>query len=195
MEEVDAAVLHALRNVVTPDIVDDVLARLRASVEAAQLAPDDAQGRTARDIEAVEAEIARYVETLAMAGDVRAVAAKLRDAEDRRLALVEAQVARDAEASPAIDWCAIERAARATPREWRSLLARQAPEARTVLRLLFEDRKIAFTPVATGEREFEFAGDAGVGGLIAGAVASCSRGRWRPHRDSNPGFSLERAAS
>ena len=42
-------------------------------------------------------------------------------------------------------------------------------------------------------RGYRFVGVAAIGELL-GSLFECN-GEWRPHRDSNPGFSLERAAS
>jgi hypothetical protein len=192
MDRIDEAVLGALRELLTPDLVDGIVTRLRAL--AAEDDHADPAADLARELAAAEAQVARYVEAIAHTGDVPAVAQRLRMAEERRQALARTQRVDRRDASGKIDWCVVEREARVRLQEWRRLLGRQTEEARPVLRVLLEDRKIRFTPFIEADRRgYAFDGDAGVGGLIAGVV-EC-HGNWRPHRDSNPGFSLERAAS
>jgi hypothetical protein len=78
--------------------------------------------------------------------------------------------------------------------EWRRLLGRQTEEARPVLRVLLEDRKIRFTPlIETDRRAYAFDGNAGVGGLIAGVI-EC-HGNWRPDREPHGSGRVESVGS
>lgn len=75
-------------------------------------------------------------------------------------------------------------------------MTRQIAEARQLLRVLLVG-PLQFTPFIEGRRRgYRFTGTVSVAGLFDGVIAmECCRCKWRPHRDSNPGFSLERAAS
>ena len=76
--------------------------------------------------------------------------------------------------------------------DWRGLLARHVPQAQQILKKLLAG-PVRFMPEREGIRQgWRFSG--------AATLESCLRGRrlqlrWRPQRDSNPRFSLERAAS
>ena len=92
---------------------------------------------------------------------------------------------------PAIDVKAVMDDLHVRLTEWRELLRSSIPEARTLLRLLIVDRlKMEPTP-----RGYRFSGLGTVAPILERAGLPTARFEWRPHRDSNPGFSLERAAS
>jgi hypothetical protein len=172
MGRVDEAVLGALRELLTPDLVDGIVTRLRAL--AAEDDRADPAADLTRELAATEAEVARYVEAIALTGDVPAVAQRLEAAEERRQALARAQTRVGRRDHPrASDWRMVEHEARVRLQEWRRLLERQTEEARPVLRVLLEDRKIRFVPLIEADRRgYAFDGDAGVGGLIAGVIES-----------------------
>ena len=73
--------------------------------------------------------------------------------------------------------------------EWKALLRKHAPIARQMVRKLVEGR-IVFTPDReTGRYRFTLPGTMGnFSGLV-------HHSGWRPQRDSNPCFGLERATS
>jgi site-specific DNA recombinase len=194
MQAVDRAVLQGLGEVLTPDLVEDVVARVRELVEGDR--PRHGE-ETRRSLAAAEAEVERYAAAIAIAGDVTAVVRRLQEAEERRQAL--AARLRTLEGGPRntpIAWADVESQVRACLADWRSLMARHIPEARQLLRQVLV-APLQFTPFAEGRRKgYRFSGNASIAGLLEGVVAlECCRGKWRPHRDSNPGFSLERAAS
>jgi hypothetical protein len=75
---------------------------------------------------------------------------------------------------------------------WRDILRRDDDDtsARSVVTLLLNGR-VTVIPRVKG-RVWELRGEGTFSGLFTGEVFPSG---WRPHRDSNPGFSLERAAS
>ncbi len=98
-----------------------------------------------------------------------------------------------------LDWRALERQAREKLASWRSLATRHVADGRKLLGALLEG-PIVFTPFEEPEaRGYRFRGYAVLTGLVEGVADVVSSPKyaemWRPHRDSNPGFSLERAAS
>jgi hypothetical protein len=84
----------------------------------------------------------------------------------------------------------IEQELRAPVREWKALLARQPLLSRQIVAKLVGEHRIVFTPREDGACEFR--GHATLGKLFEGIVLPQV---WRPHRDSNPSFGLERATS
>jgi DNA invertase Pin-like site-specific DNA recombinase len=192
---VDEAVIAALRDeVVTPDLVDDVLARLRELVDADR-GSSDWRDRLVDDLAAIDRELANLAEAIAMGGNLPAFVARARGADQRRKELLERlRMLGDGPVVPRIDWRATESQARQLLADWRGVLVRQPHEARPLLRELLAGEPIRFTPIDESTRRgYRFEASAVIGGLLEGVVVT--NGNWRPHRDSNPGFSLERAAS
>src|SRR5262249_52010068 len=74
--------------------------------------------------------------------------------------------------------------------DWRTSAARSVAQGRQVLRKLLRGR-VLMTPCEGGT--VELSGQADYGKLFSGLVIS--QQRWRPQRDSNPCFGLERATS
>jgi site-specific DNA recombinase len=192
---VDEAVLTKLRDeVVTPDLVDDVLERARELLEENQR-PSTLRDRLVDEIAGVDRQLENLVEAIALGGQLPALVARAQGADARRQELTERlRMIGEGPVVPRIDWRATERQARQLFDQWRTVLAHQPQHARTVLRELLAGEPIRFTPIEESTRRgYRFEGSAVIGGLLEGVVVT--NGNWRPHRDSNPGFSLERAAS
>ena len=73
---------------------------------------------------------------------------------------------------------------------WRRVLADDRVNARPIVTSLLNGR-VTITPGAE-RKQWELRGEGTLSGLFSRSVFQSV---WRPHRDSNPGFSLERAAS
>ena len=136
----------------------------------------------------IKAELARLTEAVAIGGDVPVLVDAIRTREERRRVLQ--QQIRQSQA-PRVDQAAIATDLRARLQAWRELLSGSSPEARALMRLLIIDR-LTLRPESRG---YVFSGTGTVQPLLEGIIPSTARLEWRPHRDSNPGFSLERAAS
>ena len=195
MTLVDEAVLTKLRDeVVTPDLVDDVLARVRELVEA-DSRPSTLRDRLVDELAGVDRQLENLVEAIALGGQLPALVARVQETDTRRQELAQRlRMIGEGPVVPCIDWRATERQARQLLADWRAVLVRRPQEARLVLRELLAGEPIRFTPIEESTRRgYRFEGSAVIGGLLEGVVVT--NGNWRPHRDSNPGFSLERAAS
>ena len=105
----------------------------------------------------------------------------LRTEQARRIAL-EADIAhvREPVASSPRDQQRLEHQLRHRAADVRSLLLRQPPQGRDVLRALLVDR-MTFTPVImAGTRGYRFAGHGSYGGLLAGTTWPTTK--WWPQR-------------
>ncbi len=166
----DDAILSKVADyVLDPEIVDgavaDALAELRPDNEAIE-------GRRALlgdEIRKLEAEQAKFVAAIAIAGDVEALAQALRDREHRRTHLRAELASLDAaERLSRVDVSRIERELRQRVADWRQLLSRQTSGARQImLRLL--DGRIVCTPNER-ERLYRFAGRVKFDQLLSGVV-------------------------
>jgi site-specific DNA recombinase len=179
----DRAVLDVIvRDVLTPDRVQRSIDRALELLQPGAGAALDAQ-LTAR-LAVVTLEIDRLVSAIAAAGNVPALAAAVKSRT------VEQQALRrqlDAHRQPPVDIKALLARVEAKAKDWRGVLSRQTSEARMILRSLLA-MPVVFTPHrSAGTRRYEFSLEVSLQGLLQSG--------WRPHRDSNPGFSLERAAS
>lgn len=133
----------------------------------------DERQRLAVDARHSTRQITRLTEAITLgADDVPELAIELQKAHARRQGLARRLELGHPDAPRApVDWAAVESEGRSVLRNWRDQLAGQPAEARAVLRELLEGRRIRFTPVdEPHERGYRFAGDAGVGGLLDGAV-------------------------
>jgi len=180
MEAVDRAVLERLGNILTPDLVDDIVGRVR---ELAESNDSDARvDRARQELATAELQVEKYAAAIGQAGNVSAVVRFLQEAEQQRVALVRELERLEAGSGVVrVDWRLVERQARRRLAQWRSLLARRTIDARDVLRVVLV-APLRFTPFRESTRRgFRFQGDASVAGLLDGVLESC-RGKWRPHR-------------
>ncbi len=191
MREADEAVLEQLREfVLRRDIVEgallDAVALLRPHADTLDARRTELKGQ----LHVLDDETARLAAAIATGGDLVSLVAALRDRERQRAA-VRQQVEGLAGLTQVsqVDVRRIERDLRSRVKDWRALLLRQAPISRQIVTKLLDGR-LVFTP--REDRSWEFTGRASIGKLLQGIVLPQV---WRPHRDSNPGFSLERAAS
>ena len=89
MAQVDEAVLTKLRDeVVTPDLVDDVLARARELLEP-DGSPSALRDRLVDELAAVDGQLENLTEAIALGGNLPAFVARAQDADRRRQELVK----------------------------------------------------------------------------------------------------------
>ena len=189
MEQADRAVLASIGELLTPDLVDDVIARVRELLEVPRGGDAGLRDRIAEELDAAARQVARLTEAIALgAGDVAPIVARLQETDRRRQELAtRAKQLGDGPLVPRIDWRATERLARQRLQDWRGLLLRQTEHARPMLKQLLEGRAIRFTPMVEGARRwYQFAGEASIAGWLLEGVVSVPdnpRGKWRPHRE------------
>ena len=162
------------------------LAKLRPSVEAAQARRTALERRLAD----LTQELERLTTAIVTTGPVPSLLDTVKDREGQREALTRELSAWE-HAGKQIDWSKMERELQAKLADWNGLLRRQVPQARQVLKKLLNG-PIVFKPFRQqGERFYTFTAQISLGRLLSGTVGA----RWRPQRDSNPCFGLERATS
>lgn len=169
MLAIDRAVLGKIGNILTPDLVEHVIAGVRDAM-------DPKHNRATRDgleqqIAALDQQLANLAEAIAIGGDVPALVARLTTAHQRRQELdAERQACDNASPAPRVNWRHVERQARQLLTDWRGLLAEDVEAARPMLRELL-DGPIRFTPIVESDRRgFRFDGAVKTGGLLAGIV-------------------------
>jgi len=181
MTLVDEAVLSKLRDeVVTPDLVDDVLARVRELVETDRH-PSTLRDRLSDELAGVNRQLENLVEAIVLGGQLPALVTRAQEADARRLELAERlRMIGEGAVAPRIDWRATERQARQLLADWRGVLGRQPQEARPLLRELLAGEPLRFTPIDEATRRgYRFTGSAVIGELLEGVVVT--NGNWRPH--------------
>jgi DNA invertase Pin-like site-specific DNA recombinase len=167
MERIDEAVLSTLAgDVLKPAIVDAVIAGVLTALEPA------AVSRQAT----IDREIARLTEAVATATTPVSTLLKALQARQQRRDTLAATIGADAPDVTRIDRRAIVAAAREKLTAWRSLLTRQVPDGRELLRQVLVG-PLRFTP--DGKR-YRFEGRAALGQLLTGAIT--------PFVASPPGF-------
>src|SRR5439155_3618589 len=147
------ATLHAdvvetiRRDVLAPDLVEDVLAR---SLDLWNDDGEDGQrAQLEREAARLEAEVARYTAAVGLGGDLPSLLGMLRTRQ-RRLDEVRAALAVD---WPRHDARRARPALRAQLTDWQGLLAGEPAGARQVLRAVLEGR-LALTPKITPNGRF-----------------------------------------
>jgi hypothetical protein len=187
MQDIDAAVLGAIRDeVLTPDMIEEVLADLRALVQPRGVS--EQRRRLRAELADVERQRGRLVDAIAQGREATAavLVARLETVEQRRRELADTLAALDASTrTPGTPWTAMERDARQRLTEWRALLGRHPDQARALLELLLDGAPLRFTPIDEPTRRgFRFEGDVVLGGLLEGTVIHTNC-RWRPHAELN----------
>lgn len=175
VEALDAVVLESIGKLITPDLAEDIVGRVRELLEEPH--QDERRERLVSELAAAELKVEKYAEAIATAGNVPAVARRLREADERRQEL--ARSIEELGAVPLrarVDWRAAERQAREKMAAWRELLHRQVAagwvsEARKVLRQLLREGPIRFEPFEEpGRRGYRFRGALSIGEMLDGIV-------------------------
>lgn len=189
METVDGAVMDAIAEILTPDLADDVVARVRELLHPHQVDP---RTLLEDELRALERHIGHLTDAIEMGGSLPTLVTRLQQAEERRHALATARAAPPGPLPLArVDWRLLEREARQKLADWRRLLTRQVTQGRQLLALVLE-APIVFTPFDEGHaRGYRFRGEAAIGGLLGGVVdvlqSLCARGSTAFGDSSPPG--------
>lgn len=173
MGDVDRKVLGAIGNIVTPDLVDDIVARVRDLVTPAGQSTQ--RDRLLEQLGGAERQVENLADAIARGGNIPALVARLQNAEQARQALAQRVDELGAGVPlPRVDLRILERQARRLMGEWRALLTRHVVDACELLRALMRDLlegPIRFTPTIDGDRRgAQFEGAVAIGGILAGNV-------------------------
>ena len=170
MDAIDRAVIDEIQELLTPELIDDVLSAVRAELEPARR--DDPRERITTELEAIASQQANLTEAIAMGGQLPALVARLHTLEERRQELARAQtMLGDGPMVRRVNWKSAERQARGLLADWRALLGRNiGQETRAFLREYLIG-PIRFTPILEpGRRGYRFEGAVSIGGILAGTV-------------------------
>ena len=190
MEEADDIVIEALLDEVLDasmlsDAVDVALDVLRGTPQEDRLRAIEAE------LETVDGERQRLVSAIAAGGMLDGLVDALRTREELRRDLEAQRAAIRAERRlEPRDEARLRKELLDLARQWRKTLTAEPINARPILASLLEGR-VRITPTET-PKQWELQGTGTLTGLFSREIFPSG---WRPHRDSNPGFSLERAAS
>jgi DNA invertase Pin-like site-specific DNA recombinase len=164
-----------------PQVVDAAVTEARRRLEETDRHRAERRLALEQELRLVRAREQRLAEAIAKGREPDAapdaVLAALRTEQARRIAL-EADIAhvREPVASSPRDQQRLEHQLRHRAADVRSLLLRQPPQGRDVLRALLVDR-MTFTPVImAGTRGYRFAGHGSYGGLLAGTTWPTTNG-------------------
>ena len=151
-----------------------------------------------RAVEKADGEQQRLVDAIAQgAGDVSVLVAALRQRQEQLLGVRSELDGINAAPAAPFDRGQLAREAHARLVDWQGLLRANTKEARRVLATLLDGR-LTFTPKREGRRQFyEFTVSHGddSGNSRSDFGGDSHHKVWRPQRDSNPCFGLERATS
>jgi DNA invertase Pin-like site-specific DNA recombinase len=171
----DTAVLEAVARRLDPPLVAAAVAEALRRRQDTQRHGAERRRALEQELRLVRAREQRLAEAIAHGGEPdaapQAVLDALRTEQARRVAL-EAQIAQVGEpvAGSTRDLQQLEHELQQRAADVRSLLLRQLPQGREVLRGLLVDR-LTFTPVLTaGIRGYRFVGRASYGGLLTGTT-------------------------
>jgi hypothetical protein len=170
MLKADAAVLEELReHVLHPEVVEgaieDVLEVMQPTSDAAEAARETLRTEL-RDVEQAQG---RLIDAITTAGDVAALAARLKEQEVRRAQLTRELTAfDDGRKHLPVNPRRFEQELWKRIADWRRLLGEHTPISRQMV-LKLVDGRIVFT-LKPEHREYEFSGRTVLGKLLAGLI-------------------------
>ncbi len=172
--DLDAAVLSALReDVLTPDLVDDVVARASQLWSERHGTLDTLRRQIQGDLRKVERELGRFTEAIAAGEALPTLVEALRVRERHRADLkarLEHVDGLERAGRPTLT-TALRDQMRTRLESWGALLGRNPAEARPILRLLLTGRLVVTPRQLPDGRFYEFTGTATYGPLLSGVVA------------------------
>ena len=190
MEEIDDAVLKELGGaVLRPVVVRAVVAGVLEAMQPPRHAHDVDDLRS--ELDDVDQEIGRLTTAIATGGQLPPLLGALQVRQTRREDLAAKLALRQTVRLGRFDRADIEAKALACTDRWRQMLTSDVQEGRQVLREVLVG-PLRFAPEG---RAYRFEGEAPLGRTIAALIGVPDPQMWRPQRDSNPCFGLERATS
>ncbi len=173
--DLDTAVVTALReDVLTPDLVEDVVTRAVALAGEQHAHLDGRRLTLERELRRVERELGRFTEAIAAGEALPTLLEAIRTREGRRRDLraqLEHVDGLGRAQRPAMT-TALRAKLRARLTEWTALLVGNAQAARPVLRQLLAGRLVLHPRHRPGGRFYEFSATATYGALLTGLVVA-----------------------
>ena len=167
MADADEAVLSAVAGVVlAPDIVDEVVAGVLASLQLEH--SGHARRTRERELQTREAEIERLVNAIETGGNLESLLERLKQRQTERDALAAdlEQVAKPVRVEPRL----LDRSVRTCLADWSGLLTRQTSHGRNFLRRVLTG-PVSFKPLMNGAAKgYQFEGEASIGKLLSGVI-------------------------
>ena len=171
MPKADKAILEQLReHVLDPDVIEGAVEDVLAELQPAEGAAESMREALVAELKDVQHRQSRFIDAIATAGDVAALAARLKEQDARRAQLTRELAAFDErQKATRIDPSRIERELRKRLTDWRRLLGEHTPIARQMV-LKLVDGRIVFTPKPE-DGCYEFSGRTVLDKLLAGLIA------------------------
>jgi site-specific DNA recombinase len=198
LDRMDTAVLGALEPLLTQTFIETVVRKVltRAMKSGSDL--DEARSTITSQADKVRRELDNLIDALAKTGGSSRVTDAIKDREARLSHLEQDLAALEGRQQISqMDAARLERQAREKVAGWRKVLRAHPSQARQIVSKLLRDRLI-FIPETRNRRPgYRFRGEGTIWPLLSGVIHDldvCGK-RWRPQRDSNPCFGLERATS
>ena len=190
----DDAVLELLEaDILRPAVVDQAIA-LALETLCGDQAGENRRTVLERQLGQTVRKLQQLTAAVEAGGHLPALIAAIAQRENERAALqAEIDALGDVMLPARRNRKTLERALRGRLADWRGLLRAQIAEARQVLEMLLEERLYSLLSATTPASRIT--GCARRLRLVECSRGSCVHRVWRPRRDSNPCFSLERAAS
>ena len=167
MDEADGIVLEAmLDDVLTPDVLDEAAEQALQTILAERKQPGGNRSGLEHEIRRLEKERERFVQAVAMGGELEGLVCALRDRETRLTGLREEfEALRATEQSVRhFDARRVREELHELARNWRDVLSGEPVHARPVLSKLLVGR-VTFTPLE-GKKRWELRGRGTISGLF-----------------------------
>jgi site-specific DNA recombinase len=194
MDRSDVAVLTSIeRDILQPDIIAVTLRKAMERLKPQAAAAQEARHGIEKRLAIVERDLERLTAAVTAGGELSTLVAAIKERETAKESLrLELRAIDRAGKAATLDLKAVERELRAKLDEWKAVLRKHVPQARQVLKKLLAGPLVFTAHREAGERYYEFSAPIAIGRIISGLAGANT---WRPQRDSNPRFGLERATS
>jgi site-specific DNA recombinase len=171
MDRANEEVLSVLEHdVLHPNVTKTVVRKAVDKFRASEREWKECREALHKQISSIDMELGRLVAAISSGGDIPALVAAVKIANDRRTALSQDLAAVDSQQHSDADYDQLEKELQAHfEASWQTILTRQISQTRQILRKLLGPDRLPFIPM-TNERgsQYEFKGTASIGRLVVG---------------------------
>jgi site-specific DNA recombinase len=171
MDRANEEVLSVLEHdVLHPNVTKTVVRKAVDKFRASEREWKERREALHKQISSIDMELGRLVAAISSGGDIPALVAAVKIANDRRTALSQDLAAVDSQQHSDADYDQLEKELQAHfEASWQTILTRQVVQTRQILRKLLGPDRLPFIPI-TNERgsQYEFKGTASIGRLVVG---------------------------